>query len=77
MTDGFPATARPPYAVAWAGTVKMRNQSRPQPTEDAYCAVAVLRWPDQEHERRRLAALGRPRVLLAAADVIPPSLLDT
>jgi hypothetical protein len=38
--------------------------------------VTVLRWPEQEAERRRLAALGRPRVLLTPADVTPPSILD-
>jgi hypothetical protein len=54
----------------------MPNHARPRPTEDAFSGVAVLRWPDQDEERRRLAALGRPRVLLTAADVVPPSLLD-
>jgi hypothetical protein len=39
-------------------------------------AVAVLRWPEQDADRRRLAALGRPRVLLTTGDVVPPSLLD-
>jgi hypothetical protein len=38
--------------------------------------VAVLRWPAQDRERRRLAALGRPRVLLTGLDIAPPSLLD-
>jgi hypothetical protein len=38
--------------------------------------VAVLRWPEQDDERRRLAALGRPRVLLTRAGVTPSSILD-
>ena len=39
-------------------------------------SVAVLRWPEQDDERRRLAALGRPRVLLTPSDVTPSSILD-
>jgi hypothetical protein len=39
-------------------------------------AVTVLRWPAQDRERRRLAVLGRPRILLTDPDVAPPSLLD-
>ena len=38
--------------------------------------VTVLRWPEQEAERRHLAALGRPRVLLTPGDVTPTSILD-
>ena len=38
--------------------------------------VAVLRWPEQDEERRRLAALGRPRVLLTRSGDTPRSILD-
>lgn len=55
----------------------MPKNSTPRPTERPPTpAVAVLRWPAQDEERRRLAALGRPRVLVTAAGVTPPSLLD-
>lgn len=54
----------------------MPKNEPPRTLEPLQPSVAVLRWPDQDDERRRLAALGRPRVLLTEADVIPPSLLD-
>jgi hypothetical protein len=39
-------------------------------------AVAVLRWPDHDEDRRRLAARGRPRVLLISGYEVPPAVLD-
>jgi hypothetical protein len=39
-------------------------------------AVAVLRWPDQDEDRRRLATQGRPRVLLISGYEVPPAVLD-
>ncbi len=38
--------------------------------------VALLRWPEQDDERRRLAERGEPRILVTAAGTSPPSLLD-
>jgi hypothetical protein len=46
------------------------------PAQPVLPAVAVLRWPAHEEERRSLAALGRPRILVTGPDVTPPSLLD-
>jgi len=34
--------------------------------------VAILRWPDQAEEARRLDQLGRPRLLIVSADDPPP-----
>lgn len=53
-----------------------KNSSPRSPERPDRPAVAVLRRPGQEGERRRLAALGRPRVLVTAAGVTPSSLLD-
>jgi hypothetical protein len=38
--------------------------------------IPLLRWPDQEAERRRLVALGEPRILLISRYAAPPGLLD-
>jgi hypothetical protein len=38
--------------------------------------VPMLRWPDQESERRRLAELGEPRVLILDPTMSPPEPLD-
>ena len=38
--------------------------------------VVLLRWPSQDAERRRLAAVGRARVLLIAEEAEPPRPLD-
>jgi hypothetical protein len=38
--------------------------------------VALLRWPEQDAERRRLAALGEPRILVTAPGTSPPSIPD-
>lgn len=55
----------------------MSNSILPPSTEPAPpLAVTVLRWPAQDRERRRLAVLGRPRILLTDPHVAPPSLLD-
>lgn len=45
----------------------------PQPPE---APVALLRWPEQDDERRRLAERGEPRILVTAPGTTPPSLLD-
>jgi hypothetical protein len=39
-------------------------------------AIALLRWPDQDAERRRLVAHGEPRILLISQYTAPPGLLD-
>ena len=46
------------------------------PTSDELTAVALLHWPDQEHERQLAAASGRPRLLLLQAGVVPPNGAD-
>jgi DNA-binding response OmpR family regulator len=38
--------------------------------------VAVLKWPEEEPERRRLASAGAPRLLLVAPCAPPPSSVD-
>lgn len=54
----------------------MRYNALTRTPPSPFAAVAILRWPEQDTDRRRLAALGRPRVLLTTGDVAPPSLLD-
>jgi hypothetical protein len=53
-----------------------KNVTTRPPAHPSPPPVAVLRWPEQDAERYRLAALGLPRVLLTAMDVVPPTLLD-
>jgi hypothetical protein len=48
---------------------RRRSDRRPAP-------VAVLRWPDDDDLRHELATAGEPRIVLTAADAVPPSLLD-
>jgi DNA-binding response OmpR family regulator len=38
--------------------------------------VPLLRWPEEEAARRRLAAVGAPRLLLVGADAEPPDVVD-
>jgi hypothetical protein len=38
--------------------------------------IPLLRWPDQDAERRRLVALGEPRILVISQYAAPPGLLD-
>jgi DNA-binding response OmpR family regulator len=38
--------------------------------------VAVLKWPEQERERRRLASARAPRLLLVASSAPPPTSVD-
>lgn len=53
---------------------RLASPSRaPRPPEPQ---VALLRWPEQDEERRRRAALGEPRILVTATGTVPPSLLD-
>jgi hypothetical protein len=38
--------------------------------------VALLRWPEQDGERRRLVARGEPRILVISQYSVPPGLID-
>jgi two-component system, OmpR family, response regulator len=38
--------------------------------------IALLRWPDQDAERRRLVARREPRILVISQYTAPPGLLD-
>jgi hypothetical protein len=47
-----------------------------QPTVHDPPQIPLLRWPTQDDRRHRLAALGKPRLLLVPPDSTPPALLD-
>jgi hypothetical protein len=47
-----------------------------EPAPAGHSPIALLRWPDQDAERRRLVARREPRILVISQYTAPPGLLD-